>query len=60
MIEDNPILNERYDHKIFTIENDFYDNFQFMMDDPADPFLFQQTDFKKKLYESDSEDLMFF
>lgn len=29
------------------------------MDEPSDPFLFQQGDFKKKQYESDSEGSLF-
>jgi len=35
------------------------EDFEFLMDDPVDPFLFQQTDFRKKAYESESEDLLF-
>lgn len=54
MNEEIPILNERFDHKIYDLENAFYENFEFLMDEPSDPFLFQQGDFKKKMYDSDS------
>ena len=59
ILDDIPILNERFEPKIYSFENSYMDDFEFLMDDPVDPFLYQQTDFKKKTYESESEDLLF-
>lgn len=59
LVEESSILNQKFEPQFLNVENAFFDNFQFLMDDPSDPFLFQQNDFNKKMFESESEDIFF-
>lgn len=58
---DNPFLNEFSSHKFFeNIEDDYYKGFEFLLDEPSDPFLCDNRNLSKKMYEDDSDGSLFF
>jgi hypothetical protein len=54
---ENPFSNELV-HSYY--EDKFFKNFEFLMDDPNDPFLEADKDFKKKPFEEQNSDFFMF
>ncbi len=59
MLQENNFLGEFTNHKLFNLQDEYYKGFEFIMDDPSDPFLFQNRDFSKKIYDEESEGSLF-